>query len=633
MRIFSVLPLVAIGLISCSEVFIGSPGTKNVPDAPTATDGVEFGLEDRVGWSSLMPSTDSRMVHVCSSGDDGNAGTLNAPLKTLSAAYLKLRNNSADWLLLCAGGVWQDQTIGRYDVYPNGSIVDAWDISGRSPSEPIVVTSYGVGPRPQILIGANRVGVRFQADMISNVIMQDLDFYAPQRDPENLAYTFENGSRKGALGIRIYGRFSNLTIEGCSFSHLSGAIAAENANPAEPSELLRLRRNIFLKTYMSKLDPCDLADQGQCGSHSSGLFVGSGIRNVLLEENIFDHNGWHSTINGAQATIFNHNVYIASGVENVVSRYNFFARGAATNLQQRPGGVAEYNISIDGSLGITFGHRDTLPDKYNRPPCSGIMKGNLVLGSKDVTGTALSSNGVTRSVREPRGFGLVAGTCDGLVIEDNIVSQLGSDSTGSIYGIYLDMRLMRTEIKNNTVKNWSKPGGVGTEFAAGLSRDAYVSESRFEFAPNNFAYWNEKNVVFTDNRFSTDLDSKPFVTAHSNFSWASIMSGTIFTTREPSSWFATGIFATQSHLSREEFRLSFPMVSMQSPTYSDSSRSLERYTAEVLKISGGLDGFINQAKQQRKGHWRLEYSARSINNWIRAGFRHSMVPRPYESSQ
>jgi hypothetical protein len=623
----SIVSLLLLSVMSCSAAKISIQGTQTRPEPQD--DGVEFGVDDSKGWSNVRPSADSQLIHVCSDGNDSNAGTAAAPVKTLTVGYLKLRNNSADWLLLCAGGLWNDQMIGRYDVYPNGSIVDAWDISGRSPQEPIVVTSYGVGPRPRIHVGSNRLGMRMQADLISNVLISDLEFYAPQRDPAHPLYSFENGARKGALGLRIYGRFSNITVEGCSFSHLGGAIAAENANPAEPSDLLRLRRNIFNQAYMAKLDPCDLADQSLCGSHSSGLFIGSGIRQILLEENVFDHNGWHATISGAQATIFNHNVYIASGAENVVSRYNILARGAATNLQQRPGGLAEYNVSIDGSLGITFGHRDTLPDIYNRQPCSGLMRGNLVMGSKDITGTALSSSGATRATREPRGFGLVAGNCDGLTIEDNIVAQLGSESTANIYGLYLDMRVKRAEVKNNTIWNWSR-GGVGTELAAATGRDNYVSENRFEYPPNNFQHWNSKDITFVDNRIASDTNSKPFVSAHPDFSWATILSGTVYSTRDTASWVSVNIFANSSDWSKEQFLTSFPQLLTSRPVFSDSGRSVARYVAEVLKSDGGLEQFMSQAKLQRKGNWRLEYSARSVNNWIRSGFGHSVVPKPYE---
>ena len=98
------------------------------------------------------------------------------------------------------------------------------------------------------------------------------------------------------------------------------------------------------------------------------------VNNLLLEENIFDHNGWlvqsyDNTAANGQATMFNHNIYTCA-VTNTVYRKNLFMRAssigtkftapdAASNLLmvtatdvKITGLVIDDNLYIDGEICI-----------------------------------------------------------------------------------------------------------------------------------------------------------------------------------------------------------------------------------------------------------------------------------------
>src|SRR5690606_14606294 len=87
------------------------------------------------------------------------------------------------------------------------------------------------------------------------------------------------------------------------------------------------------------------------GSHAQGLYA-SDIDGLLIEENVFDHNGWKEGVAGAERTIYNHNLYIQSdNSPDVTVRGNIIANAAAHGAQLRPGGIMEDNLFIGNGTG------------------------------------------------------------------------------------------------------------------------------------------------------------------------------------------------------------------------------------------------------------------------------------------
>ena len=121
------------------------------------------------GWTVLTPSADSRTIYVSSSvGDDANDGLSEAaPKKTIRSAIAVTKDGRPDWILLKRG-----------DVFTEGVL--AWEKSGRSATERMVLTAYGVGSRPVLnetafLYWGPNAG---PTHVLQNIAFLDLDFKA-----------------------------------------------------------------------------------------------------------------------------------------------------------------------------------------------------------------------------------------------------------------------------------------------------------------------------------------------------------------------------------------------------------------------------------------------------------------------
>ena len=98
-----------------------------------------------MGGQLSLPSADTRTIYVSSStGNDANNGlSPNSAVATIAEGLSLIRDGSADHLLLKAGDTWVNQSFG-------------WlNFSGRSGTEPILISSYGSGARPLIETPAN----------------------------------------------------------------------------------------------------------------------------------------------------------------------------------------------------------------------------------------------------------------------------------------------------------------------------------------------------------------------------------------------------------------------------------------------------------------------------------------------
>ena len=94
------------------------------------------------GWTEITPSSDSKIIHVSTQGNDSNDGlSQNSAVKTIQHGISLLRDGYPDHLLLKTDDTWVDEKIG------------VWKKSGRSETEPMLVGSYGVGDRPIIMTG------------------------------------------------------------------------------------------------------------------------------------------------------------------------------------------------------------------------------------------------------------------------------------------------------------------------------------------------------------------------------------------------------------------------------------------------------------------------------------------------
>src|SRR5262249_11610856 len=114
-------------------------------------------------------------------------------------------------------------------------------------------------------------------------------------------------------------------------------------------------------------------------AHSQGIYVDGGLTNFLIEECLFDHNGWLTSVPGAVPDIYRHNIYIQGNTSNVTIRGNVIARGGSHGLQARSGGNVSNNLFLGNSINLLVGN-----NILNNGAVTASVIGNVILDGKDI---------------------------------------------------------------------------------------------------------------------------------------------------------------------------------------------------------------------------------------------------------
>jgi hypothetical protein len=518
------------------------------------------------GWTELAPSADSRVIYVSSAGgNDGHAGLgPEQAVRTLAQGLTLLRNGSPDWLLLRRGDAW-DETFGT------------WTLSGRSAAEPFVVTSYGdeMAPRPTLRTGSAN-GLMTGPTPVAYVAFVGLDFYADARDPGSPSY---DGAAAGVASAAVawLTESENVLFEDCRFRFFGTPLVVQSAGAAVRD--WRLRRSLVLDSYAVGAP-----------SHGASLANSAG---VLLEENVFDHNGWNEPVTGAEPTVFNHTVDVQTDNANVVLRGNIFLRGASAAAMIRSGGIADNNLCVRHPIGFTMGWvgggSGPLP-----AGTGGAITRNVILEGGDITADL------------PGGVGVWLGNISaeqGISVTDNVIAH---DATAGTAGVALQadgtngVGLHNAELARNVVYAWR--GGIRWTGSAG----AQLSDIRVH-----------DNVLQGTDAASatTDLVTHASDLVDGVFSYEGDV---YYSPKGPAGWFqvagapmgfeawvlATG--ETTAHRAQVAF--------------ADPGRSVAAYEG-TLGGAATFDGFVAALRAQSKATWRPAYEATAINAYIREGFR------------
>jgi hypothetical protein len=430
-----------------------------------------LGAQEDAGWTRIAPARDARLVHVSASGGSDAADGLSPlrPVRTLARGKALLRHGFPDRLLLKAGDAW-DEPLG------------GWSLGGRSRAEPMVVAPYGEGPRPLIrpggkpgLLAAPAPGAATAS--VEHLVFQGLDFYEARRDPEALVF---DPSTPPAPGFFWMGEGNDILLEDCRFRFFKDAVVFQK------------QRGRFLTDV--RIRRCIVADSWSSTSHAQGLYAEE-VDSLVVEECVFDLNGWNPRVPGAVRTMFNHNLYIQTNCRRVTVRGNVLARASSHAVQLRPGGLIENNLMLRNAIGVT-----TAGDQVT-------VEGNVVVGSDDIGPGQLRGWGIEMR-RCPRGSvyrrnllldRASAQTSAGLslgeerapgaapvLVEDNVVARWNS-SRGGIYvadadrpdvrmkgnivdGKDADGRPARQPDPSRTLETYLEAKGVRGGFAAFLEQ-------------------------------------------------------------------------------------------------------------------------------------------------------------------
>lgn len=463
------------------------------------------------GWFDLTPPSEDAVVYVSADGDDTNAGTLDRPVATVERALERMRAGRR-WMLLRRGDTFEGQ-LGN------------WPFSGASESDRVVVGAYGDldEPRP-VFIPPGGVGSVLLTNggggmgdtPVEHVSFVGIDFYAAGRDPDHPSFIGLGEITAGdrSVAFQFLRPLDDVVFEDVRIRFFNNAINLQ----APRGGNVTIRRSVIVDQY---------GDHEQ--AHSQGVFVSPTVHGLLIEDSVFDHNGWNEELASRHATVglatqFNHNLYLTG--YDVTLRNNVLARASANGFQMRGNGVAHDNLLLAN-------------------PVAGFVAGDQPSpGGRQVLSFNVVLHGATRPLEngQPRGWGL------------NLNPTCGCPEASSCGGW----------LSCVDPSEFDEIGLYGNVVAHGGQNSALT---RSDGVPAIF---------------------RGVATVRDNVTW---------------NWGSD----TDS-----------------SGSHPDPSRNIETYQAH-LGGAGSIDAFMARAREQRRGHWCREYTAETVNRYVRAGFD---VPTP-----
>jgi hypothetical protein len=516
--------------------------------------------QDANGWTVVTPSADTRVIYVSSStGNDTNDGISQTyPVRTISRAEELVRDSCPDWILLRGGDVWDEP-------------IPYWSKSGRGENEPVLISSYGTGPRPLLRI-ENRSGfTRAGGDELrQHIFLVGIDFYSYKRDPSSLDY---DSSVTSGSGLSWTGAGNDILVEDCCFRFFTGGLVVQKYTGSQLTNF-RLRRSIITDAYSTN-------------SHSQGFYA-SHIDGLLVEECVFDHNGWliqgtgNNSQAGGAATMFNHNTYFGECNDVVVSG-NMFLRASSMGNKMR-------SDVPDGSIGILFDN-----NLY--------VEGEIGIG-------------IGGNTEEHARFRDV-------VIRNNVMLHIGrSNPTSRNFGWYLDISdNVNCVVSNNCFLHQPWYNNTYAVNLAGESESNVLIKNNLVYGIRYRGFyvrvntaWN--NIQIFDNILQDDTLGSAMIYHTGDFENVTYYDNTYYTS-EPSNFARLD----GEQLTYEEWISSSGETGSNNEviTFPDPNRTVESYYSS-LGGDGTFTGFIDRVKQQSRTNWTYVYTASAVNDYIREGF-------------
>lgn len=506
-------------------------------------------------WTEFKASSDTRTVYVSSSqGNDANDGLSKArPKRTLAAGKAQMRHGHPDWLLLRCGDTW-DEALGQ------------WKASGRSAKEPMLIGSFGEGERPFLRTGSDN-GIWTSNGGDSPARIEHLAIVGLHMTP----HTYQGGGEPAGISFLVGS--TDVLVEDCLIERYQTNIVMQGYFGRHAD--FRLRRSVIVDAF---------ATGNATSGH--GLYL-SNTDGVLIEENLFDHNGWNETIPDAKATIFRHDVYVQSGsgtCSDVVARRNVFANAASHGLQMRPGGVVLENVFARNSIALLLGGG-------NEPNPGGVTAcalGNVILDGKDI------------DAENKRGWGIELSNIAAGVVADNIIANRTSGGFPipiDVHGTNKGAGVFDCALVNNVVWNWG-----GSLLVQGDERQL-------------------RGILLEGNLIHADRGNAPLVSFPARLPAGVVRSESNEFEHEKApagAWFSVGDAPRSLDAWRE---LTNDRGSKSTTTkLANPQRTLASYMSDTPALGGNLDAFFAQRRKQSRQHWRAELESAPILEYLRQGF-------------
>ncbi len=648
------------------------------------------------GWTRLIPSPDSRLIYVAKNGNDAAASNVHGrgyylpddpeigddptnPVGPIVAYQSMLeaskmfrgrnytgdradgfpayasnttpdRNGFPDWLLFRRGHSFTapnfangqlrspPELVGLWNQASGGISAIAGGASGRSVSEPAVISAWGPPSEPRPTFDVFRV----------NGNSRNMAFVSVETAGEFLWSHSGDGNTA-----------DNVLVEDVRARSL-GAANTTNIKNA------RFRR-------------CVASGNFNGTSHNQGFFLG-GSDTVTIEECVFDRNGYkenpddattwtggavvlQSGLNAVPAgqgiqprrTYFDRNIYLSS-YDSIALRGNIFSRnGGASSVQMGRGGLCERNLFIWNAQAL-------LTTRGNNPPATildGIIKENVILHDDHLLppggwGTGIELTGAIETTH---------------VSDSNIIAHfhrtnnghasIDASGKGEANG-FEPSPLSRAVIANNAI--YHEFGVVGIRVQTSTSVSGVVSADIANNAvstPHAASVHGDSSrptgVTYGGNRFHAMSGSGLFKAAAADLTFQAWQATGFDSDATFTNDFAA-FKAAVGWLAPERDILSYmqavdPMYVVNEDVYVDEESTVKQATRQrvwevladpamypadvwwherallsearakqVARRYHAFITFIQRAKKNRKGSWDPRWTAEAVNNYIREGF-------------
>jgi hypothetical protein len=512
---------------------------------------------DSAGFTKITPSADTRTVYVSASeGSDSNSGlSPSSPVKTLSKGASLLRSGSPDWMLLKKGDTWHEALPG-------------WSKSGRSGQEPMVISSYGSGDRPDIKV-ANNKNAFDSSTPFHDVALIGLHLDASTRNPDSPDFTGGTGT---AYGIRMVGQVKNFLVEDMQIDHFVYDVSLQGFSGY--AQNITFRRNLITDAY----DP---------GQKAQGLYA-SQIDGLTLDGNLFDHNGWNEEVAGAGPILLGHNIYLYNSTKNVVVKNNIIANASSHGIQARGGGIIENNLFLNNPISLLFGTGGPVLEGG----VSGDVKNNVFIGSRGI-GSSLRGWAIEVSNTKPGANVDVSGN---LIADDTQNANPAIKLEVSSEGVGIN----DVTIEDNIVYKWYQGLGISSSLVTGGSGASALND-----------------LVVRNNDFQ-DTSSQKIISHGAAYKDAEEDWGgnRYFDSKASSEWFS--LSGATTSLDAWKAKVESSAISLDA-SYPDPTRTAGSYNA-TLGGSNSTSAFLAEVRKQSADTWRAKYTATAANEYIEGGF-------------
>jgi hypothetical protein len=494
-------------------------------------------LEAYSNWTGFAAAIDSRVIYVSAAGSNSNNGLSEAaPKLTIAAGKALMRHGYGDWLLLRKGDTFTEP-IGQ------------WKTSGKSATQPQLIGSYGTGARPIIRTGT------------SSGIFTNLGGSSPSRI-DYVALTgvemfphLSVGAASGN-GVMWTNASDGFLIEDCYIHDYFNNVVVEG-QPSARITNFKLRRSVIADAHNVST------------GHSQGLYVAN-TDGVLVEDCVFDSNGWKASVVGSVGTIFRHNVYLQDNNSGVTFRRNIV--NGTDGVQIRTGGVATDNLFTQTAIAL-------------------LVRG----GSVDVRRNVVLDGANIIDVSLTRGIGINLEDVSAGVVSQNLIANNvdGDDPRPLIINGEIGSGIKFLAVTSNMAVNW----GGSVRFLGNRSQlDGLTFSGNDVKNDVNTAYLIEHTgghaFLSSNNRFFSDLAAA-------------------------GAWFE--VSSVDQSLAQWKAAFSDTTSVSSAFAYPDDTVSTASYSTAVGGLGTHAD-FIAKCRAQSKDAWNEAYTAQAVCEYIHAGF-------------